>query len=84
MAAMKFTECLVVWRGPTGQIAGAEILADALLHLARGAHVDPKTIEPHFQHQSRIVGSLPAGAFFLFLEAAQIERFHHLMHQEQR
>lgn len=82
MTAMKFAQRLVIGSGSSRQITEAQVLANALFELARSAYADSKTIQPYFQHQSRIVGSLPANIFFLVLEAAQIERLHHLMNQE--
>ena len=82
MPSMKFAQRLVVGRRTACQIAKAQILTDALLEFARRAHVDAKTVEPHFQHQSRIVGPLTTSIFVLVFEAAQIDRLHYLMHKE--
>jgi len=73
-----------LWSGvaPPAKIAKAQILPDALLELARRAHIHAEAVQPDLQHHPRIVRALPARVLLLILENAQVARFHHFVHHK--
>jgi len=67
---------------PPAKIAKAQILPDALLELARRAHIHAEAVQPDLQHHPRIVRALPARVLLLILENAQVARFRYFVHYE--
>src|SRR5271170_4849182 len=82
MSSMKFAQRLVIRLGATRQVAKAQILANALLQLARRAHVYAESIQPNLQQHPRVVRPLAARVLLLLFENPQVTGLHHFVHHK--